>query len=63
LIKARWEKEGQRRSVIILAGNLATTTIGCNCLHIVNPRARVETNHYNLGLYSTRGAHGEDSHN
>jgi hypothetical protein len=38
LIKARWEKEGQRRSVIIPAGNVATTTIGCNWLQNVNHR-------------------------
>jgi hypothetical protein len=36
LIKARWEKEGQRRSVIIPARNVATTTIGCNWLRNVN---------------------------
>jgi hypothetical protein len=32
LIKARREKEGQRRIVIIPAGEVTTTTIGCNCL-------------------------------
>src|SRR5271154_4947766 len=36
LIKARWEKEGQRRSVIIPAGNTVATTIGCNWLQNVN---------------------------
>jgi hypothetical protein len=30
LIKARWEKEGQRRSVIIPARSVATTTMGGN---------------------------------
>jgi hypothetical protein len=38
LIKARWEKEGQRRSVIIPAGHDATTTIECNWLRNVNHR-------------------------
>jgi hypothetical protein len=36
LIKARWEKEGQRRSVIIPAQNVATTTIECNWLQNMN---------------------------
>jgi hypothetical protein len=36
LIKARWEKEGQRRSVIIPAQNVAKTTIRCNWLQNMN---------------------------